>query len=231
MDDDEFLREWAQPPRPEFVQALHERLKQVPERREQRWLGPGILFFLLGLGIMACAVPQLRTPILQAIQTPLAQVRGEQTVAVFRTTGQAGEQENPAPLPVQMEYLSFEEIEAKVPVSVHLPTWMPAGLEPAEAMLFTSPGAVTLLSLGWEKEGEGFPLRLDIWWPAGRITLPVQETIEVNGQPAMWVEEPRAPGYVSLTWIQQEEGVAYVLTANREQISKEDMLRIAATMR
>ncbi|HOU14659.1 MAG TPA: hypothetical protein PKZ84_16250 [Anaerolineae bacterium] len=224
--DDEFLRELSEPVRPEFAQALYAHLQAIPERRARRWLGPATAIVLVVMSIIACATPQIRIPILKAIETPLARVVGEPAMVIFRTSLNTEQR-----VPLEVKYMDIEQVREEIAFPLRLPAWLPAGLEPTQIALITPPqGKIGLLSMEWTT-GDATPLRLDVWWPAGGIRMQVEETVEINGQPASFVREPGASGLISLTWVQQEEGAAYILTANPEYISKDALLQIAATMR
>ncbi len=224
--DDKFLRELSEAVRPEFTQALYARLQTIPERRPQRGIGPAAAVILTVMTIIACATPQIRTPILEAIETPIARVIGEPAMAIFRTAGNTEQR-----VPLEVVYLDIEQARERIPFPLHFPTWLPDGLEPTQIALVEPPeGKIGMLSTGWTK-GDEIPLRLNVWWPAGGIRMQVEETVEINGQPASFVREPGASGLISLTWVQQDEGTAYILTANPERISKDELLQIAATMR
>ncbi len=224
--DDKFLRELSEAVRPEFTQALYARLQTIPERRPQRGIGPAVAVILTVMTIIACATPQIRTPILEAIETPVARVIGEPAMAIFRTAGNTEQR-----VPLEVVYLDIEQVREKIPFPLHFPTWLPDGFEPTQIAFVAPPeGKIGMLSTGWTKGAE-IPLRLNVWWPAGSIRMQVEETVELNGQPASFVREPGASGLISLTWVPQDEGAAYILTANPEHISKDELLQIAATMR
>ncbi len=227
--DDEFLQELAKAVRPEFAQALYARLQNIPPRRPKRWIGPTAAIILTVIGIVACATPQIRTPLIEAIETPLAKVVGEPAAAVFRTVSRSGDAEQRVPL--QVVTVNIEQAQKEVPFPIRFPEWVPEGLEPTEiAFIAPAEGKIGLLSMGWTKD-DVIPLWLNVWWPAGQIRMQADETVEINGQPALFAQEPGASGGLSLTWIQQDEGAGYILTANPEYISKDELLQIAATMR
>ncbi len=224
--NDEFLRELSEEVRPEFARALYARLQTIPERRPQRWLGPAVAVMLTVMTIIACATPQIRTPILEAIETPVARVIGESAVAIFRTAGNAEKR-----TPLEVVYLDIEQACEKVPFPLRVPTWLPDGLEPTQIAFIEPPqGKIGLLSTGWAK-GDAIPLRLNVWWPAGGMAMQVAETVEINGQPTALTREAGGGGWISLTWVHPDEGAGYSLTADPDYISEDELLQIAATMR
>lgn len=132
---DEFLYRLREMPRPEFAEALKARVfRERPRSPTARRVRTGLAVLLAALIIAACAAPQTRMPIVQATKAVVRVFLLPQTVpySVYTTGGPprmevilpSGEKKM-----VTIETMSLGEAQQRVPFQIHIPTWVPEGLE------------------------------------------------------------------------------------------------------
>ncbi|MGC9083901.1 MAG: hypothetical protein ACP5ME_12085 [Anaerolineae bacterium] len=263
---DEFLYRLREPPRPEFAAALRERIfREPPGSRKPRGVRLGLAALLLAVILVACATPQIRTPILHATETAVARAR-----VLFATYKVGGSPRLEVISPggdravVTIESMSVAEAQERVPFQIRLPTWVPEGLEmnpltviPPEAFgdwviyigwrgpysggsMFPDPSLTPLsLQIAGPKAQLFWAMRIEVQpTPTGMISEedipfpPVEHTLEVSGKPVyLAVDRRGSPPTAMLSWVQEEDGVAYTLIANLEIVSLEDLIRVAEMIR
>lgn len=180
--DDDFLRQYAHPPRPAFADALHARLQQIAVRP----IRPrAALRLAWGAGALALTLAVVLT------LSPAA--RAEATALLRLIGGIAVEEvaENPPLTPTEQvsETPRVPWAVAQERMGIALPTVLPPGyvLQP-EASLLEDP-QFTIATFSWRGEGGGLlqfsakrgGAEIDF---AQRIGLESAEAIQVNGAPA-----------------------------------------------
>jgi hypothetical protein len=254
---DEFLYEWRQMPRPEFAEALKERIFREPPGSARRGPRLGLVAMLVAVILAACATPQIRTPILRATEAVIA--RG-QVIFMTYTVGGPPRLEVTSPsgerVVVTIKTMSVAEAQERVPFSLRIPTWVPEGLK-MNLLTVIPPEAYGdwIIYVGWRGPYSGgvafpdpslAPLFLQIegpnvrrWWALGGEAPPTltafpypEEGTEINGKPVyMTVSQQWYAPVATISWVQEEDGVRYTLTGNLSMISQEDMIRVAETIR
>ena len=250
---DEFLYGWRQTPRPEFAEALKERIFREPpgpspERRRVR-IGLGAL--LVAVILVACATPQIRTPILRATETVIA--RGQVIYMTYKVGGLPRLEvtsPNGERVVVTIETMSVAEAQERLPFSLRIPTWVPEGLEMNSLTVIPSEAyGDWIIYVGWRGPHSGgmmlpdpmlTPLFLRIEGPNVRpfgylptaSPYPPEETTQINGKPVyMTVSQQWYAPVATVSWVQEEDGVRYTLTGNLSMVSQEDMVRVVETIR
>ncbi len=206
---DEFLYGWRQTPRPEFAEALKERIFReppCPPRRPHR-IHVSLLTLLLVAIIVACTTPQIRTPVLQATETVITEggkVAGrfiqlvftrdgkpDETVYIWRLPCGEGEQSIRLYFPPDVS----EGPPRRVPIVLIMP-------EEQREQFFK--GCEHLLSL--EVSEEELTVRF----------------VEVNDRRATLIVNEKEHNAL-LTW--EENGIAYLVFGDLDQIPREELIR------
>lgn len=154
--------------------------------------------------------------------------------------------------------MSLAEIQFRLPFALPVPGWLPKGLtyhgglvaeEPsgkpcAQAICSTStPIYDIVLTYGWEDSSKS-GLNLQIWsgQPGGGYVFPqsAEQSVQVNGRAATyvlqtWEADPQAgqmtPGGTQVLSWQGQNGFTYLLTTGNLELSRQDMIRIAESIK
>jgi hypothetical protein len=187
--NDDFLTRYRKSPSREFSEALYRRIN-VPMniKRTPAWRRVTFAAALF-LALIAALVfsPSARA----AFNGLIVQIGEMVFVEPDETAGQA------TPLPesqvtiVPSETLSLEEAQAKLPYTIHLPTWAPEGFKMGSvARIDYFPGAGPQVTITWYGSDPNVG-NIDLTIYAQRINWLVEtddvQEVEVNGQPAAFV--------------------------------------------
>lgn len=242
IEGDEFLRGLRQAPRPEFAEALFERISQprggsMPgffRSNAIGLLGKYAVALGLALAILGIASPDVRAGMAQTI----SKIGGYTFVASDRGWDSAPHP-IPAQQPPQAVRVGLAEARSRVPYSFGLPTWLPEGVALKEAATEVADTSAIVYFAGADPKVSTF-----VWRTyqgrggTGLVGKEATETVTVNGAPAVLIRgiwdgrtgEWSRPHLVTLRWSQSD--VSYEIHANiNTGISVEDLIRIAESAR
>ncbi len=228
---DEFLYRLRQPPRPEFAEALYERIRQEPKRPPlRRRVALGLTGLAVVFALALLCFPSVREAVAQGIRI-IGGIWFYEAESLPRPT---------KPEIRLIPPVSLEEARAAFPCELALPEWLPEGLELRSVQVdrYTDEAATAILM--WSNAYGETPLTMFIFCPAqegqGPVIPPdaVVEEVKVNGQPAAvvygkWINhqwEPRA--WPVLYWRSRE--VVYEFASGSPQITVETLVRIAGSV-
>jgi len=243
--NDEFLYKMRRSPRPEFAEALYKRISQ--QRRSMmfeylkaspiRALAWGMALLGLLLTTALAALPGARAMILRV------------TKQIGRITFEETDQYpggNLSEIPtLAAQQVGLSKVQAMIPFTLTLPTWVPDGFELQEEVQVILPTEIsrhTSVSLQWCPVGRSYNcIHMIAECPVGAVppsSLVVGpgnvEEVEINGQPAALVHgawnadsQRYDPGLqLSLMW--EQGGVTYSLFAL--DVQAEDLIRMAESI-
>lgn len=252
--NDEFLLRYRRTPRPEFADALYERISSQPEPRFAGKLTfrNVVMGFALMLFMAACAyivVAEKRWNKVGDIWVDV-QKSPKQSLGIQSSfwRGPAGE----------MEVTSLEEARSALGVEFGFPNWAPEGFV-LEDKMNMSPWSQKTLSASWKSQDDGEPIGIFLnyrWfevatWPnpmhesvsTGPVAPGNFEEVEVFGRPAVlvrgdwdWFMQPvEETEEIKLKWDKKnglslywaDEDVAYLLWTYNPAVSPEDLIRMA----
>jgi hypothetical protein len=233
---DEFLKQFRERPRPEFAEALYQKINR-PRRSiiMLKRLAFTAIALALAVATLFAVSPQARAAFLALIE----EIGGIDFVVTEEYPGSGGRVET-----VPSEVVSLEEARQRLPYTFGLPTWVPEGYTlQSEVELLSTDGTESRndVTLIWENEigsriylyvrpgGEG---RSWIVGPEG------VEEVTLNGEPAALIrgawnahtkEYDLDPSMLQLTWEQDE--VQYNLTYfTSSDFSDADAIRMAESI-
>jgi hypothetical protein len=154
--------------------------------------------------------------------------------------------------------MSQAEIQSRLPFALPIPGWLPEGLtyqggsvaeDPSrkacvQAICSTStPIYEIVLNYHWADPAKGW-LNLQIWsgQPSGGYVFPqsAEQSVQVNGRAATyvlqtWEASPQTGqmnpgGLQALSW-QDQNGFAYLLTTGDIDLSRQDLIRMAESIK
>jgi hypothetical protein len=185
---------------------------------------------------------------------------GAQPVQNLDTQG-SPPQKGPTPATTEKRVLpnmSQGEIQSQLPFALPVPSWLPEGLayqgglvveEPSDKACdqtncsTSTPTYDIVLAYGWGDPSKS-GLNLQIWsgQPSGGYVFPqsAEQSVQVNGRAATyvlqtWEADPQAGqmnpgGTQALSW-QGQNGFTYLLTTSNLELSRQDMIRMAESIR
>jgi hypothetical protein len=187
--NDEFLTRFRKSPSREFSEALYKRINAPMNMKRTPIVRRFIFATALGMALVAALA---FSPSARAAFNGLMVQIGEM---FFFEPDETASQATPLPESqvtiVPEERLPLAEAQAKLPYSVHLPTWVPDGFTMGSAVrIYYFPGAGPQVTITWYGSDPTVG-HIDLTIYAQRIdwlveTDDVQE-VEVNGQPAALV--------------------------------------------
>lgn len=219
MMDDEFLRQFWEPPRPEFVQAIREKLKEAEQPRSKmrwkgRWVAAAVL--LIAGGIAACIFTPLKNiPLLskteQIIYGKRQVIEGERQVFHL----------------VSLEAVPFAKVQERLPFPISLPNYVPAGFSPSNtAYIFLSDKEGNLMMEWIGNNGKRirlfaiYPTDKAIRWPG------TARSLQVGGRLVILTTE----GDTVLSWVEQGDKVAYALVAENNGVPESELIKMVETI-
>jgi len=258
--NDEFLNQFLEAPRPEFSDALYERISRQSQQGFSQLLGQRLtlrnaaIAFMLMLLVAAC--------VYVVVEKRWNKV-GDIWVDVWTDDVQRAEPEqapgiqaNPwkGHAPDDMEVANLMEAKSALDFEFGFPTWAPEGFVLADPM-YISPWSEKTLSAYWKSQDGGNPIGVSLnyrWFlvPGTNMsqlesvsTEPVApgsfEKIQVWGNPAVLVRGDFDWRRQPLEWNEQnglslywtDGNVAYLLWTNNPAVSAEDLIRMAESAR
>lgn len=235
QSDDQFLKEFYQPPRREFGDALLKKISAEPKEQAHRlhWLFSWLTMPRLTRQLAAVCLVLL----LILVASPSA--RAQLGVLMHTIGGVVFVERADYPTESEIEsvrqaddlweqrIISFAEAEAQLPFAIHLPTWVPEQFERLDKLMVALPQADTAFALAivtWCDMESGECLRLNMehapngsneWFVAAESLA----ELEINGSPAALVrgawdgeQEAWESGQViTLSWQSSQPDVTYHL--------------------
>ncbi len=208
---DEFLYQWRQVPRPEFAEALKERIFREPPgspRRPHR-IRIGLLTLLLVAIIVACTTPQIRTPVLQATEVAIAEggkAAGRLIHLVFTRDGKPDETVYIWRLPCG---------EGEQSIQLYFPP------DAGEGPLRRVPVVLIMLEEERDHFFQGCERLLSAEVSEEDITV---QFVELNDKRATLIVNEKEHNAM-LTWV--ENGIAYLVFGDLDQMPREELIRKA----
>lgn len=255
--NDEFLLRFRKTPRPEFADALYERISQQPRYRfaDKLTFRNVVMGFALMLFIAACAyvVTEKRWNKVGDIWVDV-QKSPKQSLGIQSNfwKGPAGE----------MEVANLEEARSVLGFEFGFPNWAPEGFV-LEDKMNMSPWSQKTLSAFWKSQDGEEPIGIFLnyrWFDVGPAPNPMYESVstypvapggfeevKVFGHPAVlvrgdwnWQMRPvEETEEIELKWDKKnglslywaDDDVAYLLWTYNPTISPEDLIRMAESAR
>ncbi len=252
--NDDFLSQFREAPREEFARTLYARLaaQRAPASPRQtgfaRWrMAFAVAALCVMLAATLAAVPATRAAVVRVLR--------ELGGLIFQEMNRLPVQ-GPAVEGGSGEIWSPAEAEGRLPFHVRVPDWAPDGFAWAGSLNvwlpeqgkpetwqvlteWTSPNqdppAYIILSADYHPS---FPPRRTV----GEGSV---EQLKINGKDValvrgIWGGDPAATetpglpwqrGHLTLTWVREEDGVAYSLEANEGPVTLEDLVQMVQTIR
>lgn len=242
IEGDEFLRGLRQAPRPEFTEALFERISQPRggsmldyfHSNAIRSLGKYAVALGLAVAILGIASPDVRAGVAQTISKI-----GGYTFVVSDRGWDSAPHPASAQQPPQAGRVGLAEARSRVPYSFVLPTWLPNGVALKEDATEVAGTSAIVYFVAADPDVSAFVWRTyQGQGGTGLVGNGATETVTVNGVPALLIRgiwdgrtgEWSRPHLVTLRWSQSD--VSYEVHANiNTGISVEDLIRIAESAR
>lgn len=218
--DDEFLRQFWEPPRPEFIQAIREKFREKEKppfkvHRRRRW---AIAFLLIIGSITACifASPKGVSPLGKVEQI----IYGKRSpIAVDREVVYY----------VALEIVPIAEVQQRLPFPFSLPKYVPARFSPPDtANVFLSDREGSLMTEWIGSDGKRirlfaiYPTDKAIRWPG------TARSLQVAGRSVILTTEEE--GDIALSWVEIENKVAYVLVAEEGVVTENELIKMLETI-
>ena len=235
--NDKFLKSFRVKPNKTFIQNLRSQLENYEEANQQ---GRRFQLHPVGLGVVALLL--VLTLVLSV--SPAARAQVEDWVGViggvlFTATGDYPGDDEPVNI-VPTDEMTFEEARETLPFTIDLPTWVPEGFVLEETVSVPrfedGVGRVYLL---WKAPLKGLSLSIEDRSPEEANWLVAPGSIEevlVNNAPAAlvrggWYENTKQwenKGQIQL--FVPHNGQTYLFSTNENNISVEELIRIAESL-
>lgn len=219
--DDEFLRQFWEPPRPEFVQAIREKFRENEKprfrvHRRRRWAVVALLLIIGGITACIFAPPKGISPlgkVEQIIYGKRSAIAVDREVAYY----------------VTLEIVPIAEVQKRLPFPFSLPQYVPARFSPPDtANVFLSDREGSLMTEWIGSDGKR--IRLFVIYPTDKaIRWPgTTRSLQVAGRPAILTTEEE--GDIALSWVEIENKVAYILVAEEGAVTESELIKMMETI-
>jgi hypothetical protein len=241
--NDQFLKDYHQPPRRAFADTLHRHLNTLEKKPvltlTRNRLRP-FTFAILAL-MAALSLALLVSPSARALTKDFLQSVGGM---LFTETGNYPGRPESEVTTVPSDTMSLAAAREILPFGIALPEWLPEGYtltDEIRVTRFTEPGTVFAeIAFKNDEAGSGFGLNIQYredsqaWQQI--IGLDSIEEVQINGQPAalvrgIWNYDTKQwdnPEHISLFW--QHHDVTYELSTIETALSVDQLIRIAESI-